>query len=116
MSRAQIDKLAWQSIHQRPPRPEEESRGWRPMDYQGLEQSLQEGAEFEHIWSDFLHALYDYKDASFFAFPSPLSLSIESQALLAGAAEWLSQEFGLPHPAWLVFRQKLTLIGWRILP
>jgi hypothetical protein len=25
---------------------------------------------------------------------------VENQALLAGAADWLSAEFGLPHPAW----------------
>lgn len=100
MNRAQIDKLAWQSIHERPPRPVEENLARRPMDYQDLERRLQEGVEFEHIWSDFLHAFYDYKDASFFRYPSPPSLRTEWQALLAGAAEWLSREFGLPHPPW----------------
>jgi hypothetical protein len=33
-------------------------------------------------------------------YPSPTFLSPQWQALLAGAAEWLSEEFGLPHPAW----------------
>ncbi len=100
MNREQIDKLAWQSIHQRPPRPVAESRRRRPMDYQDLARRLEGGVAFDHAWSDFLHAFYDYKDASFFRYPSPTSLSIEWQALLAGAAEWLSEEFGLPHPAW----------------
>lgn len=100
MTREALDKLAWQSIHRRRSRPVAESRGWRAQDYRELERRLQEGVAFEHAWSDFLHAFYDYKDASFFAYPSPLSLSVGWQALLAGAAEWLSQEFGLPHPAW----------------
>lgn len=56
--------------------------------------------DFEHAWSDFLHAFYDFRTASFFEHPSPSSLSPQWQALLAGAAEWLSAEFGLPHPAW----------------
>lgn len=100
MNRAQIDKLAWQSIHERPPRPVEGNRGWRALDYQELEQRLQAGIEFEDAWSGFLHAFYAYKQASFFSYPSPASLSVEWQSVLAGAAEWLSQEFGLPHPEW----------------
>lgn len=70
------------------------------MDYQEIERRLQDGAEFEAAWSDFLHAFYDHKNVSAFLYPSPPSLSIEWQALLASVAEWLSQEFGLPHPEW----------------
>jgi hypothetical protein len=68
--------------------------------YEAIDRRLQAGVDFEHVWSDFLQAFYDYKNPSFFAHPSPPSLSVEWQALLAGAAEWLSQEFRLPHPAW----------------
>jgi hypothetical protein len=112
MTRKAIDKLAWQSIHRHPPRPVKESCGWQPMDYQGLEQRLQEGAEFEHIWSDFLHAFYDYKDASFFRYPSPISLSTEWQALLAGAAEWLSDEFGIEPPKWIDLPEYFLAEPW----
>jgi hypothetical protein len=100
MNREQIDKIAWQSIHDRSPLPISEDRGWRAKDYEELEAKLKAGVDFEHAWSDFLHAFYDYKTATFFSHPSPASLSVEWQALLAGAAEWLSAEFGLPQPAW----------------
>lgn len=103
MNREQIDKIAWQTIHAHPPMPFKEGLDWnsrRARDYQELEWKLQSGIDFEHAWSDFLHAFYAHRTASFFAHPSPASLSVEWQALLAGAAEWLSAEFGLPHPAW----------------
>lgn len=100
MNREQIDKRAWQAIHSRTPLPVAGATNWRPVDYRSLEEKLQAGVDFEHAWSDFLHAFYDFRTPSFFAYPSPPSLSPEWQALLAGAAEWLSAEFGLPHPAW----------------
>jgi hypothetical protein len=100
MNREQIDKMAWQTIHDRPPLPISEDRGWRARDYQELEAKLKAGVDFEHAWSDFLHAFYDYRTSSFIVHPSPASLTVEWQALLAGAAEWLSAEFGLPHPVW----------------
>lgn len=100
MNREQIDKIAWQTIHSRPPRPIEKAAGLRAMNYRELNEKLRAGVDFEHAWSDFLHAFYDFKAASFFAYPSPAFLSPQWQALLAGAAEWLSAEFGLPHPAW----------------
>jgi hypothetical protein len=100
MTREQIDAIAWQSIHSRPVRSLADDRGWRPRDYQEIERRIKAGAEFERVWGDFLHAFYDHRDASFFAHPSPPSLSPEWQALLAGAADWLSEEFGLPHPVW----------------
>jgi hypothetical protein len=100
MNREAIDKIAWQSIHNRPRLNLADDRGWRPRNYQEIETRLRSGADFEYVWSDFLHAFYDYRDASFFRYPSPPSLSPEWQALLAAAADWLSQEFGLPHPSW----------------
>jgi hypothetical protein len=98
--REKIDKIAWQTIHNRTPRPIGSARGLRSLDYRQLDQRLRAGVDFEHAWSDFLHAFYDFKTASFFQYVSPPSLSREWQALLAGAAEWLSAEFNLPHPAW----------------
>ncbi len=52
------------------------------------------------MWSDFLHDFFAYRTAEHFAYPSPRVLSPRYRALLAGAAEWLSSEFDLPHPAW----------------
>lgn len=85
-TRDEIDAIAWRSIHERPVRDIAQDRGHRALDYAQLEQKLQDGVEFEHAWSDFLHAFYDYRVASFFAHPSPPSLSVEMQAVLAGAA------------------------------
>ena len=100
MTRAELDQIAWRSIHERPTRSVDEDRGGRPLSYLQLEEQLQRGRPFDLAWSDFLHAFYDYRAASFFQHSSPSSLDLHHQALLAGSAEWLSQEFALPHPAW----------------
>jgi len=100
MNRDQIDELAWRTIHSRQPLPIAKAAGKRALDYASLDAQLRAGVAFEHAWSNFLHAFYDFRVASFFMYPSPPSLSPQWQALLAGAAEWLSSEFGLPHPAW----------------
>jgi hypothetical protein len=99
-TRDEIDAIAWRTLHAKPKLALAEARGTRARNYLQLEELLQRGVDFEHAWSDFLHAFYDYKDASFFTYPSPPSLSIQWQAVLAGAAEWLSSEFSLPHPTW----------------
>jgi hypothetical protein len=100
MRETPLDKIAWETIHSIPGVPLSRSAGVRSRNYRELEEKLQAGIPFEHAWSDFLHALYTHRDASFFEYPSPPSLSVAWQAVLAGAAEWLSQEFDLPHPAW----------------
>lgn len=96
----EIDAIAWETIRNKPKLVLANARGSRPLDYAEMEAQLQAGVEFEHAWSNFLHAFFDYKDASFFVYPSPPSLDVEWQCVLAGAAEWLSAEFGLPHPEW----------------
>jgi hypothetical protein len=113
-TRDELDAIAWRTIHAKPKLALAEARGTRPLDYLQLEKQLQAGTDFEHSWSDFLHAFYDYKDASFFAYPSPPSLSVEMQAVLAGAAEWLSAEFGLPHPEWTEDRRYFLPEPWHI--
>jgi hypothetical protein len=100
VSRPDLDRIAWASIRSRPIRVIAHDRGARPHNFKEMEDRLQAGQDFEHVWSDFLHAFYDYKSASFFEFPSPASLDEHHQALLAGAAEWLSQKFQLPVPEW----------------
>ena len=75
-TRDEIDAIAWRSIHERPVLDISKDRGHRALDYAQLEKKLQAGVEFEHAWSDFLHAFYDYRVASFFAYPSPPSLNV----------------------------------------
>lgn len=58
------------------------AKGFRSLNYQQLGDKLADGCEFEIVWSDFLHAFFDYKDASFFAYPPPESLSPGWQAIL----------------------------------
>jgi hypothetical protein len=95
------DQLAWEFIHSRPRLAISQARGYRALDYLQLGEKLAARVQFEIAWGDFLHAFYDFKDASFFAYPPPASLSPGWQAILAGAAEWLSQEFELPRPEWV---------------
>lgn len=90
------------------------ARGRRARNYRELEEKLQAGVEFEHAWSDFRQAFFDHKHASFFAYPSPPSLSREWQAVLAGAAEYLSADFGLPHPAWTDEPQYFLAEPWDV--
>ncbi len=101
LNREEQDALAWQIIHRCRPIPVEAATRRRPKDYRDIEQWLRDGAEFEMAWSEFLHAFFAAKVASFFAYPSPPSLSPGWQCILAGAADWLSTEFGLPHPSWV---------------
>ncbi len=67
MNRAEIDEIAWKSILNRPKRKLSEARGKRSLNYRELNDRLKSGVDFEHAWSDFLHAFYDYRDPSFFA-------------------------------------------------
>jgi hypothetical protein len=97
--REELDALCWRTIKSAKVLPYEGSK-YRPNNYAEISAGLRAGGEFELLWGDFLHAFYLYRHPSFFEFPSPEELSLENQALLAGAADWLSAEFGLPHPAW----------------
>jgi hypothetical protein len=99
-TREQQDKTAWESIRDRAPIPISKAGSVRALDYQQLDAQLRAGQSFEYAWSNFLHAFFAHRVASFFAFESPSYLSPRYQALLAGAAEWLSAEFDLPHPEW----------------
>jgi hypothetical protein len=96
-----LDQIAWKTIHDRPKMALANAKGFRSLNYQQLGEKLAAGAPFEIVWSDFLHAFFDYKHGSFFAYPPPEILSPGWQAILAGAAEWLCEEFGLAKPDWL---------------
>ena len=100
MVETKLDDLAWRILYAIKPVPLSESYGNRPRNYAELEQRWTTGVAFEDAWSDFRQACFAHRDASFFAHPSSPSLSVKWQAVLAGAAEWLSAQFNLPHPMW----------------
>jgi hypothetical protein len=97
--RDELDAIAWRTIKSAKVRPYEKCRH-RPNNYAEIGERLRAGGDWELIWGDFLHGFYIYQHASYFEFPPPTNISIQWQAVLAGAAEWLSAEFCLPHPVW----------------
>lgn len=72
----------------------------RPRNYEEMAE-LARVRDYEFAWSEFLHEFFRYKTAEFFAVPPPRSFSPQRRALLAGVAEYLSNEFQLPVPAWV---------------
>jgi len=104
MKRAELDQIAWETIHSRPPfagTPSGLAKSRRPANYQELGELLDEDGDFELAWGEFLHEFYRYKSASFFAEPPPSNLSPGYRAMLAGAAEYLSRRFNLEVPDWV---------------
>jgi hypothetical protein len=102
--KARNDALAWKAIHSRPV-PKEEHRGLRysgrPANYDELEQAVVEhGQDYGYAFAHFLDEFYLFRRASFFAEEPPTSFDTRRRAFLAAVAEFLSQEFGLPIPAW----------------
>jgi hypothetical protein len=97
--RDELDAIAWWTIKSAKVRPYKKCKH-RPNNYAEIGERLRDGGDWELIWGDFLHGFYIYRHASYFEFPPPAELSVKNQALLAGVAEWLSAEFGLPHPVW----------------
>lgn len=103
-----LDKLAWQAIHAHP-RPSGKPRGVaytnRPRNYRELGDLVEMGVEWEIAWGEFLHEFMLYRSVSFFVEPPPESFPVEYQAMLAGTAEVLCDEFNLPVPVWVHYPQ-----------
>jgi hypothetical protein len=106
-----LDKIALKTLHDRP-LPEGKPRGVacvnRPCNYAELGDLVKSGVEWELAWSEFLHEFFYWRQPGFFALPPPESFSPGYRALLAGTAEFLCEEFGLPIPIW-VFDPQYTL-------
>jgi hypothetical protein len=112
MNRDEIDEIAWKSIGERTVQKRLSAPGSRPMTFLDFECGLAKGGDIEHVWGDLPYAFFDYRDASFFEFPSPPSLSVGWQAILAASAEWLSAESGLPKTRWVDDPHYLLSEGW----
>jgi hypothetical protein len=97
--------MAGRTIHQasvvRDRRPPGYERSFRPANYRELGQKITDTGDFELSWSEFLHEFYRYRTEEFFDERSPEFLSPGWKALLAGVAEFLSQEFSLTPPDWV---------------
>lgn len=101
--RDRLDQIAWRTIHETPGRdypPPGLAASGRPCNYAEFAE-LAARWDPELAWSEFLHEFFRYKQAGFFAVPPPTTLPRERRALLAGIAEFLCTEFGLPVPAWV---------------
>lgn len=102
-TRARLDAIAWGVIDKTAARstpPSGLAASGRPANYGELAE-LTARWDPELAWSEFLHEFFRYKQPGFFAVPPPRSFSPQRRALLAGVAEYLSQRYGLPVPAWV---------------
>ena len=108
-TREEIDQIAWTTIKTAtvyPGPPYGYAHCGRPANYAELDQMIADlDGDFEHSWSEFLHEFFRYRTAEFFAEPPPKMLSPAWRVVLAGTAEYLSNEFGLPVPAWTEGRE-----------
>jgi len=116
--RAQLDRIAWETIHSRAPftgAPSGLAKSNRPSNYRELGELMDQDGDFAFAWSEFLHEFYRYKTASFFAELPPTNLSPGYRAMLAGAAEYLSRRFDLPVPEWTDRPEFFLTEEWDIL-
>jgi len=98
-----FDLMAWQIIKNHPPmRPSIPGihHNGRPKNFAEIAEATTNTFPFEMAFNSFLDEFYRHRTADFFTqepgteFPRPI------RALLAATAEFLSLEFGLPHPEW----------------
>lgn len=104
-TRERLDKIAWHTIHTASVVRDEEPSGYakskRPANYTEFGQMIKDTGDDDLAFSEFLHEFYRFRTASFFAERPPEFLSPSWRALLAGTAEFLSEEFNLPVPEWV---------------
>jgi hypothetical protein len=104
MNREAGDKIAWDTLHARPPFPGGPAGlavSDRPANFSELYQQIKDGRDWELAWSEYLHEFFRYKSASFFEVEPPDGFSPAFRALFAGTAEFLCREFGLDTPVWV---------------
>jgi hypothetical protein len=102
--RKELDRLMWHTLHATPVLAGEPlglNLTGRPANYRELGALLASGVDFELAWREFLHEFYAYRASSFFAEEPPTVLSPGYRAMLAGAAEYLSREFGSADSRWV---------------
>lgn len=103
-TREELEQIAWHSIRTarvQPSPPKGLALSGRPKNYTEMAEMIAEGATLERAWGEFLHEFYDHRTVDFFLDPPSRMFSPGRRAILAGAAEYLSIEFGLPVPAWV---------------
>lgn len=108
MNREEMDAIAWRIMHEQAAfegEPAGLERSHRPCNYAELGELTERRRHkddfcFEHAWSEFLHEFCRYRSATFFSNEPPVNMSPGRRAWLAGVAEYLCLDFGLPVPAW----------------
>jgi hypothetical protein len=110
-----MDQIAWNILDASKPHPLPDGiQSSRPQNYVELWNAVQSytphpdeveipwsWSAFEHSWSNFLHHFFCHKHPKCFEFAPPGGFGRRHCALLAGAAEYLSNPYDLPLPAWL---------------
>jgi hypothetical protein len=75
--------------------------GW-PRTFAEIGLAMQAGADWEDAWSGWSHALMFGKDARCLAAEPPDWFPPGRRAMMAGAAEFLANLYGLPIPPWVL--------------
>jgi pimeloyl-ACP methyl ester carboxylesterase len=78
--------------------------GW-PRTFTEIGLAMEAGADWEHAWSGWSHALMFGKDARCLAAEPPDWLPPGRRALMAGTAEFLAKLYDLPVPVWTAKRE-----------
>jgi hypothetical protein len=68
--------------------------------------------DYGHALAHFLDEFYLFRQASFFSEEPPATFDTRRRAFLAAVAEFLSQEFGLPVPAWTEKQEYFLAEEW----
>jgi hypothetical protein len=107
--------LRGKAIHARPI-PKDLTRGLAanntPANFVELAAAVVSGTSYGYACAHFLDEFYFYRQAFFFDEEPPTSFDTHRRAFLAAVAEFLSQEFGLPMPAWTEKREYFLTEEW----
>jgi hypothetical protein len=102
--RQERERAAWDAIHNRPyllGSPAGFAVNRRPANFQELANAQNSGVDWEIAWNEFFREFFRYRSPAFFQVEPPGTFSPGNRALLAGVAEFLCEEFGLPVPVWV---------------
>lgn len=96
-----FDKIAWETIRNRPLPSSNDELSGRPKNFAELEAMVRRGTDFDIALLSFLDEFYLHRSHSFFNREPGTYFSPNYRSFLAAVAEFLSVKFDLPHPLWV---------------